>query len=203
MKVLIACEESQDVCKEFRKLGHEAYSNDIIECSGGHHEWHLQMDCMEAIKSRKWDLIIMHPPCTKITVSGNSTYGEGKDRHGERLNAVDWTQQLWNFAISVCDKVAMENPVGTLNRYGTFPKPSYIQPFQFGHTEQKKTGLWLHGLPPLAETENVYHEMMLLPKRERERLHYLPPSKDRARLRSKTFAGIAKAMAEQWGGICE
>lgn len=200
MKVLVACEESQTVCKAFRELGHEAYSNDVIECSGGHPEWHLQMDCFEAIKSSSWDLIIMHPPCTAMTVSGNSTYGEGKPKHHERINSVKWTQELWELAKSVCGKVAMENPVGVLNRYGNFPKPSYIQPYQFGHMETKKTGLWLHGIEPLTPTSDLKEKTMALPERERMRLHYLPPSKDRAKLRSKTYDGIAKAMAEQWGG---
>ena len=200
MKVLIACEESQAVCIEMRKLGHEAYSNDVIESSGGHPEWHLQMDCFEAVKLMRWDLIIMHPPCTAMTVSGNSTYGEGKPKHQERLNSIKWTQKLWDLAISVCDKVAMENPVGVLNRYGNFPKPNYVQPYEFGHMETKKTGLWLHGLPPLNPTSDLKAETMALPESERMRLHYLPPSADRAKLRSKTYPGIDKAMAEQWAG---
>lgn len=199
MKVLVACEESQAVCKAFRELGHEAYSNDVQECSGGYPEWHLQMDCFEAIKLKRWDLIIMHPPCTAMTVSGNSTYGEGKPKHQERLDAVEWTQKLWDLATSVCDMVALENPVGVMRRYGKFPKPQYVQPYEFGHMEQKKTGLYLHGLSNLKSTNNVYNEMMKLPKRDRERLHYLPPSKDRAKLRSKTYSGIAGAMAIQWG----
>jgi len=112
MKVLVACEESQAVTKEFRELGHEAYSNDLIECSGGHPEWHLKTDCFEAIRSKEWDLIIMHPPCTAMTVSGNSTYGLNPDgtwkaKHHKRIEAVIWTQNLWNLAISVCDKVAL------------------------------------------------------------------------------------------------
>jgi len=206
VKILVACEESQAVTIELRKLGHEAYSNDLIECSGGHPEWHVQLDCYWAIKLKKWDMIIMHPPCTAMAVSGNSTYGLNTDgtwkpKHHKRIAAVIWTQELWDLAISVCDKVAMENPVGVLNTMGKFPKAKYIQPYKFGHMEQKKTGLWLHGLPALNETNDVYDEMMLLPKNVRERLHYLPPGPDRTRLRSKTFAGIAKAMAEQWAGL--
>jgi hypothetical protein len=206
MKILVACEESQAVTIELRKLGHKAYSNDLIECSGGHPEWHLEMDCFSAIDIGSWDMIIMHPPCTAMTVSGNSTYGLNidktpKPKHSERIAAVKWTQRLWNLAISACDKVAMENPVGVLNTMGKFPKANYIHPWQFGHQEQKKTGLWLYGLEPLKANDIVYDKMMLLPKNEREKLHYLPPSKDRARLRSKTYPGIAKAMAEQWAGI--
>ena len=96
----------------------------------------------------------------------------------------------------------MENPVGVLNTMGCFPKANYVQPYGFGHLEQKNTGLWLHGVPPLKETHNVYDEMMELPKNVRERLHYLPPSADRARERSKTYWEIAFAMADQWGGVC-
>ena len=203
MKILVACEESQAVTIELRKLGHEAYSNDLIECSGGYPEWHIQDDSLKVIKENKWDMIIMHPPCTAMTVSGNSTYGTCMDgtpktKHHERIAAVKWTQSLWDLAISVCDKVAMENPVGVLNSLGNFPKPHYIQPYQFGHKEQKKTGFWLHGLKALKETNNVYDEMMLLSIKQRQRLHYLPPSKERAKLRSKTFPGIAQAMAKQW-----
>jgi len=206
MKVLVACEESQAVTKALRALGHEAYSNDLSECSGGHPEWHLQMDCFSAIKSGEWGMIIMHPPCTAMTVSGNSTYGKNPDgswkpKHQERIDAVKWTQQLWDLATSVCDKVAMENPVGVLNTMGNFPKANYVHPWQFGHMEQKKTGLWLYGLSPLKEVDNVFEAMMELPKSARERLHYLPPSEDRARLRSKTYKGIAEAMAQQWGGL--
>lgn len=200
MNVLIACEESQAVTIEMRKLGHNAFSCDLIECSGGHPEWHLQMDCMEAIKSMKWDLIVMHPPCTAMTVSGNAWYGVDMPKHNERLKAVEWTQSLWDLAVSVCDKVAMENPVGVLNKYGKFPKPQYIQPYEFGHMETKKTGLWLHGLDELKPTSDLKAATMDLPENERMRLHYLPPSEDRAKLRSKTYPGIAKAIAEQWAG---
>ena len=205
LEVLVACEESQVVAKAFRSIGHEAYSNDIIECSGGHPNWHLRMDCMDAVKLRHWDLIIMHPPCTALAVSGNSTYGKNidgtyKPKHIDRIRSVQWTQALWDLAISVCDKVAMENPVGVLHSMGKFPKAQYIQPYMFGHTEQKKTGFTLHGLPRLVETNNVYEAMMQLPRRERERLHFLPPSKDRAKIRSTTYSGVAEAMAEQWGG---
>ena len=204
LKVLVACEESQTVTRAMRELGCEAYSNDLEPCSGSNPEWHLKMDCVQAIKSRKWDLIIMHPPCTALSVSGNSTYGLNTDgtpktKHHKRIASVKWTQALWELAISVCDRVAMENPVGVLNTMGKFPKAKYVQPYQFGHMEQKKTGLWLYGLPALEETNNVYDEMMLLPKNVRERLHYLPPGPDRARIRSTTYKGIAKAMATQWG----
>ena len=173
MKILVACEESQTVTIELRKLGHEAFSNDLIECSGGHPEWHIKGDCMDVIYREGWDMIIMHPTCTAMTVSGNSTYGKNTDgtwkpKHQNRIDAVKWTQKLWDLATSVCDKVAMENPVGVLNTMGNFPKAHYVQPWMFGHMEQKKTGLWLHGLPELKETKNVYAPMMELPKKERE-----------------------------------
>jgi hypothetical protein len=145
-----------------------------------------------------WDLIIMHPPCTALTVAGNSTYGEGKPRHVERLLAARWTENLWFQCLDSSEKVCFENPVGVLSRLTAMPKANYVQPYQHGHREQKKTGLFLRGLSPITETENVYEEMMRLPKNKRERLHYLPPSLDRWKIRSKTFPGIAKAMALQW-----
>lgn len=196
MKVLIACEESQAVCIEMRNLGHEAYSNDIIECSGGHPEWHLQMDAMKAIQLSEWDLIIMHPPCTALAVSGNRWYGEGMPMHDKRIQSAGWTYDLWNMALMKCKRVAMENPVGVLNKMNPgLPTPQYIQPWQFGHGETKKTGLWLHGLQPLQPTNVV--------DGREQKIWKMPPSKDRAKLRSKTFPGIAKAMAEQWAGLTQ
>jgi hypothetical protein len=191
MMVLVGCEESQAVTIELRKLGHEAFSCDILPCSGGHPEWHLQSDVFEEITFWRWDMIILDPPCTAMAVSGNRWYGSGKEKHNERLEAVAWTQKLWNTAISVCDKVALENPVGVLNKYGDFPKPHYVQPWQFGHGETKKTGFWLLGLHPLEPTNIV--------EGREQRIWKLPPSEDRGKLRSKTFPGIAKAMAAQWG----
>lgn len=192
-KVLVGCEESQEVAKSFRELGFESYSCDIIPCSGGHSEYHLQMDIFKALDLHKWDLIILHPPCTKIAVSGNAWYGKEKSKFKERVQAVKWTQKLWDYAISICDKVALENPVGVLNSMGNFPKPSYIQPWQFGHGETKKTGLWLHGLPKLIPTN-------IVDGRE-QRIWKMPPSEDRGKLRSKTYPGIAKAIANQWGKL--
>lgn len=207
LKVLVGCEESQEVTKAFRALGHEAYSCDLQEASGGHPEWHLQMDVIEAIKripkkvwleSRdnsfkrmQWDVIILHPPCTHIAVSGNRWYGKGMPMHHLRLKSVKWTYDLFHLAISKCLNVAMENPVGCLNSFHPdLIKPNYVQPYQFGHGEQKKTGFWLNELPPLKSTD-------LVEGRE-QRIWKLPPSADRAKLRSKTFPGIAKAMADQW-----
>ena len=164
------------------------------DVDGPHHEGDVY-DCLK----EDWDLIIAHPPCTALTVAGNSTYGEGQPKYNERLEAVKWTVDLWNTMVSKSPKVCMENPVGVLRRLGGMHAPQFVQPYQFGHMEQKKTGLFLHGLPELKETNNVYEDMMELPKNVRERLHYLPPSKDRWKIRSTTFSGIAEAMADQWG----
>jgi site-specific DNA-cytosine methylase len=190
LNILVGCEESQAVTSELLALGHNAYSCDLQECSGKHPDRHFQKDIFEVLFLIKWDIIILHPPCTKIAVSGNRWYGEGTDRHNERLDAVNWTQSLWDAATTLCDFVAMENPVGVLNKYGHFPKPSYTQPYQFGHGETKKTGFWLHGLPSLEPTNEV--------EGREQRIWKMPPSEDRGKLRSKTYKGIAEAMAKQW-----
>lgn len=191
MNVLIGCEESQIVTEAFLNRGHNAYSCDIISCSGNIPERHIQEDVFKVLMYGGWDLVILHPPCTKLSVSGNRWYGKGTSGYTERCEAVGWTWKLWNLAVSVCNKVALENPVGVLNSMGNFPKPQYIQPWQFGHGETKKTGLWLDNLPKLKETDRV--------EGREQRIWKMPPSKDRAKMRSKTFPGIAKAMAEQWG----
>lgn len=193
LDVLVGCEESQAVTSALVNLGHNAYSCDIQPCGGTIPERHLQGDVFRAIGLRKWDIIILHPPCTKIAVSGNRWYGSSQPRYEERIEAVEWTQKLWDYATSVCDKVALENPVGVLNRIGNFPRPQYIQPWQFGHGETKKTGFWLHGLPPLKPTNIV--------EGREQRIWKMPPSEDRGKLRSKTYPGIAEAMASQWAGV--
>lgn len=196
MKVLIACEYSGTVRDEFIRHGHDATSCDLLptDSPGPHY----QGDVFDLL-NREWDLIIAHPPCTALAVSGNAWYGEGQPKYSQRLESVEWTKKLWGACVDASPKVCFENPVGVLPRLGGFKKPQYVQPYLFGHTEQKKTGLFLHGLEPLIETNNVYEEMMKLPKRERERLHYLPPSPDRWKIRSTTYQGLADAMAEQWG----
>ena len=191
MRVLIGCEESQEVCKAFRARGHKAYSCDIQECSGGHPEWHLKMDIEQAIRSQYWDFIGLHLPCTSVAVSGNRWYGAGMEHHQKRLDSVVWMENVWLSAVNCARFVYLENPVGVLNKYGSFPKPQYIQPWQFGHGETKRTGLWLYGLPELQPTNIV--------EGRENRIWKMPPSEDRAKLRSKTYPGIAKAMAEQWG----
>jgi hypothetical protein len=195
MKILVACEYSGRVRDAFIDRGHDAISCDLLptDAEGPHY----QGDVLDML-NQSWDLIVMHPPCTALTVAGNSTYGEGQPKYAERLAAVEWTIALWEKAKSVSPRVCLENPVGVLRRLGGMPAPQFVQPYQFGHMEQKKTGLFLHGLPKLVETNNVYVEMMKLPKNKRERLHYLPPSPDRWKFRSITYQGIADAMANQW-----
>lgn len=193
MKVLCACEESQAVCIEFRNRGHEAFSCDIQECSGGHPEWHIQGDVLPILKEH-WDMIIAFPPCTDLAVSGAAHFAE-KIKDGRQQKSIEFFMQIVS---ANCDKIAIENPIGIMS--SKYRKPDQIvQPWMFGHPESKSTCLWLKGLPPLQETDNVKSEFDLLPKNKQQRIHYLPPSKDRGKLRSKTFPGIARAMAEQWG----
>lgn len=198
MKILVACEYSGRVRDAFIALGHDALSCDLLPTDkvGPHYTG----DVFELLDN-KYDLIIAHPPCTALAVSGNAWYGEGQKKYNERLDAVEWTKSLWEKCKLSSPRVCFENPVGVLVRLGKFPNPQYIQPYQFGHHEQKKTGLYLHNLPNLVETKNVFNEMMLLPKNIRERIHYLPPTADRWKIRSTTFQGIADAMAAQWGNL--
>lgn len=197
MRVLVACEESQAVTKEFRRLGHEAYSCDVIPCSGGHPEWHLQQDVTPLLQQH-WDMIIAFPPCTHLCVSG-ARHFEQKRKDGRQQQGIDF---FMTFANADCDKIAIENPIGIMS--SVWRKPDQIiQPWMFGHPEKKATCLWLKGLPKLESTDDVREYMKTLTKNKQERIHYLPPSADRAKLRSKAFPGIAKAMAEQWGGSPE
>ena len=196
LKVLIACEESQEICKAFRALGHEAYSCDLLPCSGGKPEWHLQMDCFEAIKLKNWDLMIAHPVCTYLTISANKWYKDqpkrksgalvGAERRQAREEAVDFFMKLYN---SNVPHISVENPVGIMST--RFRKPDQtIQPWMFGHGETKATCLWLKNLPKLTPTNIV--------EGREQRMHKLPKTPDRAKLRSKTYSGIAKALAEQY-----
>jgi hypothetical protein len=192
MKVLCACEESQAVTIELRKLGHEAYSCDILPCTGGHPEWHIQDDVVPLL-TETWDMIIAFPPCTHLAVSGAAWFEE-KRADGRQQGGIDFFSL---FTSAKCERIAIENPIGIMSRL--YRKPDQIiHPWQFGHPEQKSTCLWLKGLPKLVETSNVKTYMLTLPKKDRERLHYLPPSADRASIRSKTYPGIATAMANQW-----
>lgn len=223
MKILIACEESQAVCKEMRRLGHECYSCDIIECSGGHPEWHIMqdvipllngncifktMDGIEHTISGKWDMIIAHPPCTYLTLAGNKWYKpEFAERFPNRLiqrqQAVDF---FMKFVSADCERIVIENPVGIMS--SVYRKPDqYIEPFQFGDAEKKKTGLWIKGLKKLEPT-NIVEPVIIHCKSgaNEPRWHMetmkLPPE-ERSKARSKTFPGIARAMAEQWAGQAE
>jgi hypothetical protein len=206
MKVLIACEESQEVCKAFRSRGHEAYSCDVQEPSGGHPEWHILGDALEALNGGKivtmdgiehnvgkWDLLIAHPPCTHLAVSGARWFTEGLKPLSLKYEAAAF---FLKFAEADVEKIAIENPICVMSTL--YRKPDQIiNPYQFGHPEQKKTSLWLKNLPPLKETDNVYDYMMALPEKERAKVWWM--GSGHAKERSKTYPGIAKAMAEQWG----
>ena len=184
-KILIACEESQAVTKEMRLLGVEAYSCDLEPCSGGHPEWHIQGD-VTPLLDQEWDMIIAFPPCTHLAVSGAAWF-EQKRKDGRQQQGIDFFMLFVN---AKCQRIAIENPVGIMSSIWRKPD-QIIQPWQFGHGETKATCLWLKGLPPLQPTEIV--------SGREQRIWKMPPSKDRAKLRSKTYAGIAKAMAAQWG----
>lgn len=224
-KILIACEESQAVTKEFRKLGHEAYSCDTLPCSGGHLEWHLQQDVTELLK-QKWDAIIAFPPCTHLAVSG-ARHFEAKRNDGRQREAIDFFGMFLNLD---CDYVAVENPIGIISG-GNYIKEHFpdlaekhnlpkkytqtIQPYEFGDPVKKTTCLWLKGFPKLKETDNVEAEVKYYTTSkgtgkqsewnarqlviDGKKYGYNTP--EFKKHRSKTFEGVAKAMAEQWGGI--
>ena len=206
MKVLVACEESQAVTKELRKLGHEAYSCDIIPCSGGHPEWHIQVDARELLKM-KWDMIIAHPPCTYLTNAGAvrmRVKGEIQpERYAKAMEAKSFFMQFYN---ADCPRIAVENPT-PMKIVGLPPYTQAIQPYQFGHHYSKRTCLWLKGLPKLVPTEIIdRHEPYVNGGCKDAHGNYrrFQGRKERDPLtRSKTFPGIAKAMAEQWAGRLE
>lgn len=231
MKVLIACEESQEVCKAFRALGHEAYSCDIVECSGGHPEWHIKNDMLKFLNPTilsirelagiqfftmdneyhcfpgKWDMIIAHPPCTYLTVTGNRWFNV--ERYGEKAiqrkkDREDAIKFFMAFADADCDNIAIENPIGVMST--AYRKPNQIiHPYMFGDPERKGTCLWLKGLEELKPT-NIVEPNIIAYKNGKgtdspwHMNTMRVPKQERAKLRSKTFPGIAKAMAEQWGG---
>lgn len=228
MLVLVACEESQEVCKAFRALGHEAYSADIQEPSGGRPEWHILGDVLPFINGRctfrtmdgqehaipgTWDLLIAHPPCTYLTVSGNRWFNVEKygvkaiERIKQRESASSFFMQ---FAYADCEKIAIENPVGIMSTRWRKPD-QIIQPWQFGHRARKKTCLFLKGLLPLKPTKivdcgkirdggySVEACASWATDANGKILRWNDPMT--AKMRSKTFKGIAKAMAEQWGGV--
>ena len=218
-KVLIACEESQTVCKAFRSKGHEAYSCDIQECSGGHPEWHIQGDALAVINGRctfftmdgsvhtivgKWDLIIAHPPCTDLAVSGARWFAE-KQKDGRQQKSIVFFMLC---ALADCDKVAVENPVSIMS--SAWRKPDQIiQPYEYGDHARKTTCLWLKGLPILVPTDVVdpgeirkggFSVGASTDMARDENGKAIPWNDPRtAKIRSKTFQGIANAMADQWG----
>ena len=205
MKILVACEESQTVTKELRALGHEAYSCDLEPCSGGKPEWHIQGDALAEAYSGKYDMMIAHPPCTYLTVTGNKWMKpEFKERfpnrHQQRQDAIEFFLMLYNAPIP---KIAIENPVGIMST--TFRKPDqYVHPYFFGDRHSKKTGFWLKGLDKLDATQMVEPEMYTYKDGRKDPMWHVEsmklPPKERARVRSKTFPGMAKAMAMQWAG---
>jgi hypothetical protein len=193
MKILVACEESQAVTVRLRAAGHEAYSCDMLECSGGHPEWHLQEDVIPLLK-HQWDAVIAFPPCTDLASSGAAHFAR-KKADGSQQRSIEFFMEFTK--LDHVPIVVIENPIGIMS--SLYRKPDQIvHPWQFGHMEQKSTCLWLKGVPPLQATDNVKEKMMKLPRNIRERMHYLPPSKDRARIRSKTYSGIAEAIVNQW-----
>lgn len=224
-RILIGCEESQEVTRAMRALGHEAFSNDLKPCSGGLPEYHLQMDVLEAIDRGPWDLIGLHPVCKKMAVSGNRHYAAGKLKHSERVDAVEWTVRLWSLAVSSAKKVYLENPIGALNGDARLPKPQIIHPYYFGDPFTKTTCLWLHGLPKLYHNANanLFDEHVThvgrgghynwtdskTGKNKRQPLWIAQAKGFGGRasgdeydtIRSKTFPGVAKAFAYQWSNL--
>lgn len=225
MKVLVACEESQAVTTELRRLGHEAYSCDIIDCSGGHPEWHIKWDALALINGNcsfltcdgelhrvdgRWDMLIAHPPCTYLTVTGNRWFNV--DRYGEKAirrqkDREEAIKFFMAFANADCDKIAIENPIGVIST--AYRKPNQIiHPYMFGDPERKGTCLWLKGLPELKPTNIVKPNVIVYKngKGTDSPWHVNTmslPKEERAKQRSKTFPGIAKAMAEQWAGVAD
>ena len=206
MKILVACEESQTVTKALRALGHEAFSCDLEECSGGYPEWHIQNDALIEAYSGKYDMMIAHPPCTYLTVTGNKWMkpefrDRFPDRPQQREDAVEFFIKLYNAPI---DKIAIENPVGIMST--RFKKPTqYVHPYFFGDPHSKKTGFWLKGLDKLVKTNVVEPEMYTYKDGRKDPMWHVEsmklPPKERTKARSKTFPGIAQAMASQWAGI--
>lgn len=206
MKVLVACEESQAITKQFRKLGHEAYSCDLIPCSGGHEEWHIQGDALEEANSRKYDLMVAHPPCTYLSVSGNRWLynkdgSKNEERWENRRKALFFVKQLMDAPIK---HIAIENPISVIS--SQIRKPNQIiQPYMFGDEATKTTCLWTKNLPDLIPTEivgkgerTVFKSGKSHPKWYADALSKAKTPEERRTLRSKTFPGMAKAIATQY-----
>ena len=190
LPILIGCEESQVICAEYRRRGYAAFSCDLLPTRGNPY-WHFQADIIDTIRSRNWGLIILHPDCTAMAVSGNRWYGANMPRHSQRLASIEWTKMLWREAKQYSDKVALENPVSVIFKH--LPNVHYIQPWQHGHGETKKTGFALHNLPPITPTNIV--------EGREQRIWKMGPSPTRKRDRSTTYRGIAKAIVSQWNDI--
>ena len=194
MKVLVACEESQVVTIALRRLGHEAYSCDMVPCSGGHPEWHLLQNVLPLLE-QEWDMIIAFPPCTHLCVSG-ARWFPAKIADGRQQQGIDFFLKFTNLK---CPRIAIENPVGIMSTI--YRKPNQIiQPYQFGHNAMKATCLWLKGLPQLIPT-NVVNKGKINTYRSGKQMSAwcsIGSRKDRAKIRSVTFEGIGRAMAEQW-----
>jgi site-specific DNA-cytosine methylase len=201
VKVLLACEESQAVCKEFRKLGHDAFSADIQECSGGHPEWHIQGDVLEILND-DWDMMIAFPPCTDLAVSGAAWFEE-KIKDGRQANSREFFMKMINAPIK---RIAVENPIGIMSNY--YRKPDQIiHPFYFGDPEPKATCLWLKNLPKLQhfpQNDLFNKKTWVEPEyvisssgKKYSRIHWLGGGSGKER--SKFYPGISKAMANQWG----
>ncbi|WP_137860566.1 DNA cytosine methyltransferase [Variovorax sp. 3P27G3] len=194
MRVLIGCEYSGVVRDAFARRGHTAVSCDLLPTDRPH-GWHHQGDLLELLQRTEWDLAIFHPPCTDLAVSGARHFA-AKRADGRQGRALEFVRRLMATRVK---RWALENPVSIIS--SEIRKPDQvIQPYMFGHRERKATCLWLSGLPKLRPTDDVKAETMALPANVRDRVHHLPPSADRWKLRSTTYAGIAEAMAEQWGG---
>lgn len=209
LRILVGCEYSGRVRNAFRDLGFDAWSCDLLP-SDDNSPYHIEGNVLDIVRDH-WDLGIFHPPCTYMCNSGVSWLYKGRDANGDlRINTDRWAKlgkatafffMLWGSGIP---HIAVENPI--MHRYAKamlpgLPSPQIIQPWMFGHKEKKATCLWLRNLPELVPVTNLKSETDKLPKKEQQRLHYLPPSKERWKLRSTTFEGIAKAMADQWGAF--
>ncbi len=231
LNVIVACEESQRVCQEFRRLGHNAFSSDLLKCSGGHPEWHFNHDVLEVIKNKggilengdevyidgDWDLMVAHPPCTFLAVSGAKWYYHPDDKHlpveerrphpsfpdraKDREEGAGFFMALANADVPF---IAIENPVGIMNT--RYKKPEQVvQPYHFGDSASKKTCLWLKNLPPLEYTDVVdpgeyieFSSGKRIAKWYSDGLTKTKSAEERRTWRSKTFPGFAKAVAEQW-----
>lgn len=206
-RVLIACEFSGVVRRAFRALGHDAWSCDLLPAEDGS-QFHFQFDVSNLLAGRTmftpggiygrvgWDLLIAHPPCTDLAVSGARHFA-AKIADGRQAAALDFVQSLLDAPI---DRIALENPISIIST--KIRKPDQIiQPHMFGHMERKATCLWLKNLPPLVPTDDVYAETMALPRSQRDRVHFASPGPDRWKARSRTYEGIARAMASQWGPL--